>query len=338
MPKPSAKRTVPENETSKSTPRRGQWIDHDRAVAHSPAAAYLTSIGAGSRRTMQQSLVSIAALLAGEGADPIKVRWECLRREETRRLREQLAASHAPATANKMLSALRGVLRAARRMDLMSEGQFQTAASLEMIKPAPTRLHCRVNDASVAALFAACEKEAGAAGRRDAALLAIFLSSGLRRSEARELDVGDFAPRSGVLHIRGTGPEFDRLVTLTPPARRAVADWLEVRTHAPGPLLLPVDRGGIVRFRRLTDQAVYDIIGRVCERAGLAALNQRDLRRAYVLSLIRSGRTAIEVQELAGHASWLTTATYERMASDRESETYDLSNLPYRSRKGADRG
>lgn len=314
------------------------WLDPDRAVGQSPAAAYLAGVGAGSRRTMQQSLVSIAAMLAGRGADPVKVRWEALTRADTTALRADLGERFAPATANKMLSALRGVLRQARRMGLMSEGQFQSAASLEMIKSAPVNTRCDVDDAAVAALFSACTKEPGAAGRRDAALLAIFLSSGLRRSEVCALDMTDYDPASGVLHIRGHGPEFNRFVILPPPARLAVADWCEARTPVPGPLLLPIDRGGIVRFRRLTDQAVYDIVGRVCARAGLAALTQRDLRRAYVLSLIRAGKEAKEVQELAGHASWLTTATYMRMAADKESKTYDIGTLPYSQREEAHRG
>ena len=223
-------------------------------------------------------------------------------------------------------------------MKLMSEADFQAAASLELIKPSRSNA---TGDGSTAItptilrqLFEACSKDHTAAGRRDAAMLAIFLSSGLRRAEAAMLDVGDHDPKTGRLHIRGERPEYDRLVTLGAPARQAVGDWLAVRSSEPGPLLLPVDRGGIVRFRRMTDQAIYDIFSRMVARTETAGVTLRDLRRAYVISLIRSGKPLDEVQYLIGHASWFSTTAYQELATKKESEGYDVEHLPYQPLKG----
>jgi integrase len=304
-----------------------QWLDPGRTIAGSPAATYLATVGQGSRRTVQQSLSVLASLLAGEGADPMKIRWERLRRPDTVELRSAIKERFAPATANKILSVLRGALRAARDLGLMNEGDFQTTASLEYVKgPAPAGGIAVTMDL-LSRLFDACAADAGAAGRRDAALLSIFLSSGLRRAEAAALDMGDYDAGSGRLHIRGERPEYDRLVTLPKPARRALADWVRIRTGTPGPLLLPVDRGGLIRFRRMTDQAVYDIFGRITQRAGAPEVTLRDLRRAYVISLIRAGKPIQEVQYLVGHASWFTTAAYRDLA---DADGYDLARLPYR--------
>lgn len=309
-----------------------RWVDPARSSAASPAGAYLASIGPGSRRTMQQCLASLGAMLAGAKVEPLKVRWERLRREDTLDLRTRLQEQFAPATANKMLSALRGVLRAARRAGMMSEGEFQTAASLEPIKAVPPPARVDVTSEVAAALFDVCGGN-DAASRRDAAMLAIFLSSGIRRSEAAALDVGDYDPESGRLHIPGEKPENDRMVTLLKPARAAVSAWLEVRTSAAGPLLLPVDRGGLIRFRRMTDQALYDIFGRITRRAGVPGLSLRDLRRSYVLGLIRAGHDTKQTQYLVGHASWLTTAAYVALARQTYAETYDLNALRYRPPK-----
>jgi integrase/recombinase XerD len=306
-----------------------RWIDETRTLADSPAAAYLASIGPGSRRTMQQCLTTLGSMLAGTEVDPNKVRWEHLRRENTLDLRHRLQESFAPATANKMLSALRGVLRAARRAGLMREGDFQTAASLEPIKPAPPPARVDVTADVARSLFEACRGD-DAANRRDAAMLAIFMSSGLRRSEAAALDVADYDAKTGRLHIPGEKPENDRQVTLPRPARAAMEAWLEVRSVAAGPLLLPVDRGGLVRFRRMTDQALYDIFGRITRRGGVPGLSLRDLRRSYVLGLIRAGHDTRQTQYLVGHASWLTTAAYVALAGQTDAKTYDLNALPYR--------
>lgn len=315
-------------------PRAQDWIDAGRTIAQSPAATYLSSVGAGSRRTVQQSLTHLASMLAGDKADPITLRWERLTRANTVEIRAQLKAAYAPATANKMLSVLRGVLRAARAMKLMTEGAFQTAASLEMIKPSATPPASAFTESTAARLFEACATEPGAAGRRDAALLAIFLSTGLRRAEAAALDAGDYDAVTGRLHIRGERPEYDRIVTLPLPARDALADWFKVRTSEPGPLLLPVDRAGLIRFRRMTDQAIYDIFGRIAARAGMTGLSLRGMRRAYVVSLIRAGHTPEQVQYRVGNASWFTTATYQDLAADSSQTWYSIDRIPYRAPKG----
>jgi integrase len=305
--------------------RGSDWLDADRILALSPAAAYLGSTGKGSHRTVQQSMSVLAGLVAGDGTDPMKFRWEALTRADTVLMRSTLKERYAPATANKMLSVLRGVLRTARDLGLMKEGQYQTSASLELIKAAKPEAAAPVDDNAVTKLLNACLDEPGASGHRDAAMLVIFLCSGLRRAEAAALDVGDYDPKTGQLHIRGERPEYDRVVTLAKAPRRVLAAWLEVRTAEPGPLLTPVDRGGLIRFRRMTDQAVYDIFGRIALRAGLANVTLRDLRRAYVVSLIRSGKPVSEVQYLTGHASWVTTAAYRGLAEDETAPRYDLN-------------
>jgi integrase/recombinase XerD len=322
---------------------------------------YLASIGEGSRRTIHQSLASLASMIVqsevetataakgspstrgrakagGEGTDPITLRWEHLRRADTAKLRVELKDRYAPSTANKMLSALRRVLRTCRDMKLMTEADFQVAASLEWVKASPQAQEgTPVTPAIVHQLFEACATDFTASGRRDAAMLAIFLSSGLRRAEAAQLDMRDYDPKTGRLHIRGERPEYDRLVTIGPPARQAMDDWLDIRSIEPGPLVLPVDRGGIIRFRRMTDQAVYDIFTRVATRAHVEGVTLRDLRRAYVISLIRGGRAMEEVQYMTGHASWFTTTTYQALADRQDQEGYDVEQLPYQSPKGGRR-
>ncbi|MEX2213640.1 MAG: tyrosine-type recombinase/integrase [Phycisphaeraceae bacterium] len=314
------------------------WIDAGRSADRSPAAVFLASLAKGSRRTMHQSLASLAStIVPGDGdVDPMKLRWEKLRRADTTRLRVDLKERYAPSTANKMLSALRGVLRTCRDMKLMAEADFQAAASLEQIKPGSRSPagETSVTPRIVSMLFAACAEDRTASGRRDAAMLAIFLSSGLRRAEAAQLDMGDYTSKSGQLHIRGERPEYDRHVTLGVPARLAMSDWLAIRSEEPGPLILPVDRGGIIRFRRMTDQAIYDIFSRILSRAQVEGVTLRDLRRAYVISLIRTDKPMEEVQQLIGHASWFTTTTYQDLAKRKANEGYDVQNLPYEPPNG----
>jgi len=111
--------------------------------------------------------------------------------------------------------------------------------------------------------------------------------------------------------------------------RRAVAliHWFE--KYEAGPLLLPVDRGGIIRFRRLTDQAIYEILKRLAARAGVEHITARDLRRTLVVALIASGLDLQAVQKRVGHASWMTTAMYQSIVKRRDLPRSAPLEVPY---------
>jgi hypothetical protein len=78
-----------------------------------PALVYLARLATGSRRTMRQSLDVVAGLLTDGEADHETFPWEQLRYQHTAAVRAVLQEQYAPATANKILSALRGVLEEA---------------------------------------------------------------------------------------------------------------------------------------------------------------------------------------------------------------------------------
>lgn len=290
------------------------------------SAVYLASLGAGSRRTVAQSLGVLASMIGGEEAQASSVRWHALTRKDTVAIRVRLRGEFAPATANKILSVLRGVLRAARDQGLMTEQDFQAAARLDGFKVAPgAEPVVAVTDDVVGRLRGACG--ADAAGLRDRALLELFLCTGMRRAEAAHLDIGDYVTKTRVLVVRGERPEYHRDVVLGPIAASALDAWLHVRARTPGPLLLPVDRGGIIRFRRLTEQAIYDIFARLGCAAGCPGVTLRDLRRAFVVSLARTGRSLDEVRAMAGHASWITPKIYESHRAGECGEGFTLDGI-----------
>lgn len=350
--------TDPRNEDRIKT-----WIDPSRAespkpAAFSPAREYIDSLGAGSRRTMRQCLGTVAAVMVGAEVDPHTFRWELLTQKDVNMIVAYLTEStradnpdklqYHPATIKKMLAALRGTMRAAERH--ARDNKLSRPASIEWTTieprpqvngdqgPAPRLITAEI----IQRLFDGCTDLAtigdegsvgsgASGGRRDAAMLAVFLGTGLRRNEALMLDLADYNPATATLQIRGESPEKVRTVTFQRGARGAMRDWLQVRGDKPGPLFLPVGRGGIVRHRRMTTQAVYDIIDRIARRANLHPLTTRDIRRAYVVSLIRSGKTHEQVKALTGHASWINAQVCEQLKHERAGEGYDVNNLPYKT-------
>ena len=115
----------PRTELASSRP-----ISNDRQ----PVWVYLARLAPGSIRTMATALHSIA-IIASDGADTlVSFRWPELRYQHTAAIRSALAARYKPATANKMLAALRGVLKECQKLGWMGADDFQKAVDIPIIK------------------------------------------------------------------------------------------------------------------------------------------------------------------------------------------------------------
>src|SRR5438105_5277012 len=85
--------------------------------AQNPAAVYLAALAPSGRRTMAQALEVVVEVL---GAGDVRTfPWSSLRYEHAQAVPRVLIERYAPATANKVLSALRGVSREAWRLGLI---------------------------------------------------------------------------------------------------------------------------------------------------------------------------------------------------------------------------
>jgi hypothetical protein len=69
---------------------------------------------------MLQALNAIAALLTSGREDALSLQWWQLRYQHTAAVRSVLADKYAPATANKMLAALKGCLKECMRLGFHS--------------------------------------------------------------------------------------------------------------------------------------------------------------------------------------------------------------------------
>jgi integrase/recombinase XerD len=92
---------------------------------------------------------------------------------------------------------VRGVLREAWELGLMTAEEHQRAASVRSVRGERLLRGRALSPGELRALFAACKSDQTPAGTRDAALLAVLYGSGLRRSEAIALSVGDYNSEEG---------------------------------------------------------------------------------------------------------------------------------------------
>lgn len=296
---------------------------------HHPAFVYLASLGPGSRRTMSEALTTIARILTGDRADLTSLPWSALRYAHTAFIRAKVMEKYKPSTANKMLAALRGVLRDAWRLGQMSAEDFQRASDVRAIKSQTLPRGRALAAGELGALMRTCCDDVSPAGVRDGAMIACLYTLGLRRSELVGLNVADFNPESGETRVIAGKGRKDRLGYATNGCADALADWLRLRGSEPGPLFVSINKGGRIVSRRLTDQSVLHILRKRGAEAGLAVFSPHDLRRSFISDLLEAGADISTVQQLANHSNVQTTVRYDRRGEVAKKKAASLLHVPY---------
>jgi site-specific recombinase XerD len=291
-----------------------------------PVAVYLASLAPGSRRTMKQALRVIVSVVA-PGATVDAFPWSSLAFQHVSAIRSRLAESYSPTNANKMLAALRGVLRASFFLGQMKAEKFTSAIAVKSIRGVRVVRGRAVSQDELRAMFSVCSSSTPS-GARDAALLAVTYGAGLRRDEVVQLDIANFDRRTGTLTVNGKGNK-ERTAYVTNGSRSALESWLALRGEIEGPLFVPVNKANRVCVRRMTDQAVYMIFKRLASKAKVERFCPHDLRRTFIGDLLDRGADIVTVQALAGHASVNTTSRYDRRGERTRRRAAEMLHVPF---------
>lgn len=277
---------------------------------------------------MRQAMDAIASLLTNGSANALTLDWAALRYKHTSAIRFVLAEKYAPATANKMLGALRRVLKEALLLDLIEPQDYQKAIAIKDIKFTREIRGRALSRDEITNLIDICLKDENSAmGARDAALIAILRGGGVRREEAVNLDLKDLNIADGALKIRlGKGGK-DRTVYIPAGLLSLVEDWLRIRGPSKGALLCHIRKGGAVVVRQLTPQSVWYVLEKRAEEAGVADFSPHDFRRTFISELLDAGVDIVTVQQLAGHADPATTSRYDRRKEETKRRAVQVLDL-----------
>lgn len=300
--------------------------------SQNPALVYLTRFTTkAGRQTMYQALRTIASLLSPSSPDVFTFPWHQLRHHHTQAVRTLLAERYAPSSANTFLAALRGVLKTAWRMGLMSMEDYYRAADIPAIRGQTPPAGRYVAKGELAAMLDACD-DGTPAGVRDAAIISLLYGCGLRRAELVQLAVSDYNHADNTLRVRGKGNKW-RIVPVASGAAQALQDWLTIRGETPGPLFCAIRKGGHITNQGITTDTVYDILERRSEMANVRTLSPHDLRRTFVSDLLDAGAEIYTVQRLVGHSQIATTVRYDRRPDAMVRKAMDLIHVPYAPRR-----
>jgi len=164
-------------------------------------------------------------------------------------------------------------------------------------------------------LYRACIQDKSAAGKRDYAIIAIMLATGIRRSEVIAINIDDYNTRTGLLNIQSGKGNKQRTAYINTESRKIVKQWLNISNQKQEgreiALFNPITKTGSIQNRQLSSHAVYEIIRHRAEQAQIQPCRPHDLRRTFVTSLLEARIDINTTRQLVGHTDIQTTARYD---------------------------
>jgi site-specific recombinase XerD len=298
-----------------------------------PYWVYLARFSGESQRTMRGCLDRIAAIImANQSAVPglgERIPWESIRYAHAVLLRTEFTGRwSSPSHVNKHLSALRGVLCECWRLGLMTAEDYQRVRDVGNVKGTREPAGRNIHTDEISALLAAClADKSPPRGIRDAALVAVLQSTGIRRAEAAGALIERYDHGERSLRVIGKGNK-ERTVYIHETAVPYLDRWLVAVGARRGPIFRGVDRWGHIGSRPLSARAIGYILNERRGQAGLPRLSTHDFRRTFIGDFIDAGGDLVQAQKLAGHASATTTAAYDRRPGRALRTAVDRLSLP----------
>lgn len=163
-------------------------------------------------------------------------------------------------------------------------------------------------------------------GKRDAAILSLLFSTGLRVSELAKLKRADINLKREEFTVRGKGRK-PRLVFVSQAARQALIAYLDARRDSAESLFVRYDRakpkGADVEPEPITPRSIERLVAHYAKSVGITKrITPHVLRHSFATDLLRNGADIKAVQSLLGHASITTTQVYTHVTDKHLRETH----------------
>ena len=157
---------------------------------------------------------------------------------------------------------------------------------------------------------------------RDLAIIELMYSSGLRVSEAANVNLDDFEEEKSFLRVFGKGSKT-RLVPIGRYAKDAIENWIIERakfSNESNALFINL------KGTRLTVRSIQLRLKRMATKQGLPPVHPHMLRHSFATHMLESSGVLRTIQELLGHSSLSTTQIYTKLDYQLLVKIYDESH------------
>lgn len=253
-----------------------------------------------------------------ENFDPTKVTAEDIREWIVYRMEhDKVSAS----SMNRELSSLRSFYRYLRRQGAVTQDIFSRITTLRTPKKLPsfvpeTRMQNLLDDIRE-------ESDSGDfAEQRNALIISLFYSCGLRLAELQGIHFGDFSADGATLLVRGKGDKHRMIPVLPELAERVEAYKTTLETMG---FATSADANVIVsqRGKSLSRSAIQKVVKEKLEGANVQGKKSPHiLRHTFATHLMNKDADMRDIQELMGHSSLKTTQCYTHNSIAQLQEIY----------------
>ena len=214
------------------------------------------------------------------------------------------------------ISSAKGFFNYLKKIGLVTDSPFDLISSPK----SPSHLPSVLSPEEVSQLLNF--KPKSAQEKRDLAIIELIYSSGLRVSEAVNVNLNDFEDNKNFLRVLGKGSKT-RLVPVGRYAQNAINDWVVEREK-----LSTNDNALFVNLRgnRISTRSVQERIKNIAIMQGLPPVNPHMLRHSFATHLLESSGDLRSIQELLGHSSLSTTQIYTRLDYQHLIKVYEKSH------------
>ena len=226
---------------------------------------------------------------------------------------EMIGKGYKPGTINAWLCGLKNLFSWAHEQNLIEANPLAGVKGASRKGANSKHKRDPLTDEEVRRLLAIPDTKT-AAGKRDLAMLILFVYTALREGEVQQADLADLKTEQGrlVLYVLGKGhTEKDELVVISDAAERPLMDWIAERKQDPGPLFVSLSLNNL--NGRLTTRAIRGIVKNYMRLAGVVGLERKSthsLRHTAVTNAILHGATPLQVKGMTRHKSLETTMIY----------------------------
>ncbi|WP_057896309.1 site-specific tyrosine recombinase XerD [Liquorilactobacillus oeni] len=160
-------------------------------------------------------------------------------------------------------------------------------------------------------------------GLRNRAILELMYATGLRVSEAINLQLSDLHLSLGLIQTLGKGQK-ERII----PIGDQAIHWLERYLNEVRPKLLKNQRSSFLFLnhhgRKLSRQGIWKNLKLEVKKAGIQKnVTPHTLRHSFATHILENGADLRVVQELLGHADISTTQIYTHLSKKRLADVYN---------------
>ncbi len=229
---------------------------------------------------------------------------------------------------SRSLSAVRSFYKFLHRNELVEANPARGVGSPKQDKYLPGHL----DRAQIDLLFQAAglkAQEGKFPDVRNAAILELFYSTGMRLSELRGINRSDIDLLSQQVKVRGKGRK-ERIVPIGDHAQLALRNYEAKRDELLRAIGQAGDRTAFFlsnRGTRISVRAIQNAVKGFLEQFDESAgLSTHSLRHTFATHLLDAGADLRAVQELLGHASISTTQIYTHTSIERLKQIYQKAH------------